>query len=67
MCAAVPVRALLQLPLYWAWNANLRVYTEVGGLLEVWEPRAPRWAPRMHVPSGTENKIFYFNLGRGYT
>jgi len=28
----------LQLPLYWAWNANIRVYTEVGGLLEVWEP-----------------------------
>ena len=49
VCAAVPVRALLQLPLYWAWNANIRVYTEVGGLLEVWEPLAPRWAPRMHV------------------
>ena len=35
--------------LYWAWNADIRVYTEVGGLLEVWEPLAPRWAPRMHV------------------
>ena len=32
-----------------ARNADIRVYTEVGGLLEVWEPLAPRWAPRMHV------------------
>ena len=31
MCAAVPVRALLQLCLYWAWNADIRVYTELGG------------------------------------
>ena len=35
--------------LYWARYADIRVYTEVGGLLEVWEPLAPRWAPRMHV------------------
>ena len=35
--------------LYWAWNADIRVYTEVGCLLEVWEPLAPRWAPRTHV------------------
>ena len=49
VCAAVPVRALLQLPLLGVENADIRVYTEVGGLLEVWEPLAPRWAPRMHV------------------
>ena len=48
VCAAVPVRALLQLPLLGV-IADIRVYTEVGGLLEVWEPLAPRWAPRMHV------------------
>ena len=48
VCAAVPVQALLQLPLLGV-IADIRVYTEVGGLLEVWEPLAPRWAPRMHV------------------
>ena len=39
VCAAVPVRALLQLPLLGV-IADIRVYTEVGGLLEVWEPLA---------------------------
>ena len=52
VCAAVPVRALLQLPLLGV-IADIRVYTEVGGLLEVWEPLAPRWAPRSLPSDGT--------------
>ena len=49
VCAAVPVRALLQLPLLGVERGYKGLYPEVGGLLEVWEPLAPRWAPRMHV------------------
>ena len=40
MCAAVPVRALLQLPLLGV-ERGYKGLSEVGGLLEVWEPLAP--------------------------